>query len=111
MKKVGFQSKTSKFLSFFVFFSQKKIENRNVFTTKRDGLRRRFGTRLQRQRRAKLLCCESFGTSRPALNCAEITADAVTALWGYAVTALWHRPEGILTYSSYIPLAIALGST
>jgi hypothetical protein len=24
MKKVGFQSKTSKFLSFFVFFSQKK---------------------------------------------------------------------------------------
>ena len=27
--------------------------------------------------------CKSFGTSQPALNCADITADAVIALRGY----------------------------
>ena len=57
--------------------------SRGVGAAKQDGLRRWFGTRPKRRRRAKLLCCESLGTSRPALNCADIAADAVTALWGY----------------------------
>ena len=56
----------------------------DVGAAKWDGLRRRFGTRLRRRRRAKLPCCESFGTSQPALNCADITAEAVPAVRGYS---------------------------
>ena len=56
----------------------------DVGAAKWDGLRRRFGTRLRRRRRAKLLCCESFGTSQPALNCADFTAEAVPAVRGYS---------------------------
>ena len=65
---------------------------RDVGAAKWDGLRRRFGTRLRRRRRAKLLCCESFGTSQPALNRADFPAEAVPAMRGYSFPL--HRGSG-----------------
>ena len=68
--------------------------SRDVGAAKWDGLRRRFGTRLRRRRRAKLPCCESFGTSQPALNCADFTAEAVPAMRGYSFPP--HRGSGYI---------------
>ena len=68
--------------------------SRDVGAAKWDGLRRRFGTRLRRRRRAKLLCCESFGTSQPALNRADFPAEAVPAMRGYSLPL--HRGSGYI---------------